>query len=97
MVFESLETGYKNGNDIKVIKARGAMHNVSSLSGMAFTNAFNDPCTLTNPRNISPEDIKEIYLSAYYGRTAKKNNLIIRACFTGSYFNQKKGKDEYKG
>jgi len=163
MVFESLETAYNNGDDIK---AREAMHNASSLSGMAFTNAslgivhslahkiggefgithglanaillpyiveynkkstnsfteiektlgiedlvvaikelnkkvgiplslkeveeveiseeklkevidrmstnaFNDPCTLTNPRNTSPEDIKEIYLAAYYGTTAK--------------------------
>ncbi|MCS5422758.1 MULTISPECIES: iron-containing alcohol dehydrogenase [Psychrilyobacter] len=34
-------------------------------------NAFNDPCTLTNPRNTSAEDIKEIFLAAYYGTTAK--------------------------
>lgn len=34
-------------------------------------NTFNDPCTLTNPRSTSPEDIKEIFLAAYYGTTAK--------------------------
>jgi len=34
-------------------------------------NAFADPCTLTNPRNTSAEDIKEIYKCAFYGNTAK--------------------------
>ena len=34
-------------------------------------NAFNDPCTLTNPRQSSPEDVKEIYKAAFYGTTAK--------------------------
>ncbi|MGB6129887.1 MAG: iron-containing alcohol dehydrogenase [Psychrilyobacter sp.] len=34
-------------------------------------NAFNDPCTLTNPRDTSSEEIKELYLAAYYGTTAK--------------------------
>jgi len=163
MVYESLISAYKNGEDIK---AREDMHNASTLSGMAFTsaslgivhsmahkiggelgithglanavllpyvieynrkstdgfneiekmlgvddlvatvkemnqkvgiplslkeidevdvseekfkgilermsvNAFNDPCTLTNPRDTSSEDIKEIYLAAYYGKTAK--------------------------
>ena len=34
-------------------------------------NAFEDPCTLTNPRVSSIEDVKAIYESAYYGRTAK--------------------------
>ncbi|HOO34049.1 MAG TPA: iron-containing alcohol dehydrogenase [Thermotogota bacterium] len=34
-------------------------------------NAFADPCTLTNPRSTSPEDIKEIYKCAFYGNTAK--------------------------
>lgn len=33
-------------------------------------NAFEDPCTLTNPRQSSVEDVKEIYKSAYYGVTA---------------------------
>lgn len=31
-------------------------------------NAFEDACTLTNPRETSPEDIKKIYECAYYGR-----------------------------
>ena len=30
-------------------------------------NAFKDACTLTNPRETSPEDIKKIYKAAYYG------------------------------
>ncbi|TCO79528.1 iron-containing alcohol dehydrogenase [Marinisporobacter balticus] len=30
-------------------------------------NAFEDPCTLTNPRNSSPEDVKMIYRAAFYG------------------------------
>lgn len=30
-------------------------------------NAFKDACTLTNPRQTSPEDIKKIYYAAYYG------------------------------
>ena len=34
-------------------------------------NAFEDPCTLTNPRISSVEDVKEIYKSAFYGKTAK--------------------------
>ena len=31
-------------------------------------NAFKDACTLTNPRETSPEDIKKIYEAAYYGK-----------------------------
>lgn len=34
-------------------------------------NAFADPCTATNPRNTSPEDIKAIYKCAFYGNSAK--------------------------
>ncbi|QUH27810.1 iron-containing alcohol dehydrogenase [Vallitalea guaymasensis] len=34
-------------------------------------NAFADPCTLTNPRQSSAEDVKEIYKVAFYGTTAK--------------------------
>lgn len=34
-------------------------------------NAFEDPCTLTNPRQSSVEDVKEIYKSAFYGTSAK--------------------------
>ena len=30
-------------------------------------NAYNDPCTLTNPRETSKEDIEKIYEAAYYG------------------------------
>ena len=30
-------------------------------------NAFKDACTLTNPRQTSPADIKKIYHAAYYG------------------------------
>ena len=30
-------------------------------------NAFADPCTLTNPRQSSPEDVKKIYECAFYG------------------------------
>jgi len=30
-------------------------------------NAFEDPCTLTNPRTSSVEDVKKIYEAAYYG------------------------------
>lgn len=33
-------------------------------------NAFEDPCTLTNPRKSSVEDVKKIYKAAYYGTTA---------------------------
>ncbi|MGF1688017.1 iron-containing alcohol dehydrogenase [Photobacterium japonica] len=31
-------------------------------------NAFNDPCTLTNPGAPSPESVKAIYTQAYYGQ-----------------------------
>lgn len=34
-------------------------------------NAFEDPCTLTNPRQSSPEDVKEIYKCAFYGTSAR--------------------------
>jgi alcohol dehydrogenase class IV len=34
-------------------------------------NAFEDPCSLTNPRVPSVEDVKEIYKAAFYGNTAK--------------------------
>ncbi|MCT4543019.1 MAG: iron-containing alcohol dehydrogenase [Vallitalea sp.] len=34
-------------------------------------NAFEDPCSLTNPRVPSIEDVKEIYKAAFYGNTAK--------------------------
>nr|WP_207707142.1 iron-containing alcohol dehydrogenase [Acetobacterium wieringae] len=33
-------------------------------------NAFEDPCTLTNPRKSSPEDVRKIYECAYYGKPA---------------------------
>ena len=33
-------------------------------------NAFEDPCTLTNPRTSSPEDVKKIYECAFYGKSA---------------------------
>lgn len=33
-------------------------------------NAFEDPCTLTNPRESSPEDVKQIFKCAYYGKSA---------------------------
>src|SRR6056297_2016088 len=35
-------------------------------------NAFEDPCTLTNPRESSPEDVKKIYECAFYGKSALK-------------------------
>ncbi len=34
-------------------------------------NAFEDPCSLTNPRTPSSEDVKAIYEAAFYGTTAK--------------------------
>ncbi|MCT4596215.1 MAG: iron-containing alcohol dehydrogenase [Anaeromicrobium sp.] len=34
-------------------------------------NAFEDPCTLTNPRSSSPEDVAMIYKSAFYGEDIK--------------------------
>lgn len=33
-------------------------------------NAFADPCTLTNPRNSSWEDVRKIFECAYYGKSA---------------------------
>ena len=33
-------------------------------------NAFEDPCTLTNPRNSSPEDVRKIFECAFYGKSA---------------------------
>lgn len=33
-------------------------------------NAYNDPCTLTNPRSTSVEDVKKIYTDAFYGTFA---------------------------
>lgn len=30
--------------------------------------AYGDPCTLTNPRETSPEEIEELYKKAYYGK-----------------------------
>ena len=50
--------------DVSKEKFKGILERMS-------INAFNDPCTLTNPRNTSPEDIKEIFLAAYNGTTAK--------------------------
>jgi len=35
-------------------------------------HAFDDPCTGTNPRDSSPEDVQEIFKAAYYGTSAKK-------------------------
>jgi len=32
-------------------------------------NAFDDPCTLTNPRTSSPEDVKKIFKCAFYGES----------------------------
>jgi alcohol dehydrogenase class IV len=34
-------------------------------------NAHADPCTLTNPGNPTPADVKMIYEAAYYGRSLK--------------------------
>jgi alcohol dehydrogenase len=34
-------------------------------------NAHGDPCTLTNPGNPTPDDVKAIYEAAYYGRSMK--------------------------
>ena len=34
-------------------------------------NAFEDPCTLTNPRDSSVEDVKKLYQAAFYGHCAK--------------------------
>lgn len=34
-------------------------------------NAYADPCTLTNPRETSPEDIKELFKKSYYGESYK--------------------------
>ncbi|WP_026958304.1 iron-containing alcohol dehydrogenase [Aliagarivorans taiwanensis] len=33
-------------------------------------NAFNDPCTLTNPGTPSVADVKQIYLDAFFGKNA---------------------------
>ncbi len=33
-------------------------------------NAFEDPCTLTNPRQSSAEDVRKIYECAFYGKSA---------------------------
>lgn len=33
-------------------------------------NAYDDPCSLTNPRKPSVEDVKAIYQAAYFGTTA---------------------------
>lgn len=33
-------------------------------------NAFDDPCTLTNPRPSSPSDVRKIYECAFYGNSA---------------------------
>ncbi|MGF7184063.1 alcohol dehydrogenase class IV [Desulfitispora alkaliphila] len=35
-------------------------------------NAFEDPCTLTNPRQSSAEDVGKIYECAFYGKSALK-------------------------
>ena len=34
-------------------------------------NAHADPCTLTNPDNPTPADVKAIYEAAYYGKSMK--------------------------
>ena len=31
-------------------------------------NAYNDPCTATNPRESDPKIVEMIYTSAYYGK-----------------------------
>ncbi len=33
-------------------------------------NAFGDPCTLTNPRSSSADDVRKIYECAFYGKSA---------------------------
>ena len=39
-----------------------------SVLDLMSKRAFEDACTLTNPRKTSPEDIKKIYLASYYGK-----------------------------
>lgn len=43
-------------------------------------NAFEDPCTLTNPRSSSSEDVKKIYESVYYGTSALEIQFVIKKC-----------------
>lgn len=39
------------------------MENLESIS----KNAVDDPCTGTNPRSITPDQMKELFMKAYYG------------------------------
>lgn len=55
--------------DIKEIEIKEEEFN-KVLNRMS-KNAFEDPCTLTNPRKTSIEDIKEVYKAAFYGTTTK--------------------------
>jgi alcohol dehydrogenase class IV len=40
-------------------------------------NAFNNPCTLTNPRSSSVEDIKKLYSDAFYGTIAINRDIAV--------------------
>lgn len=40
-------------------------------------NAFNDPCTLTNPRSSSVEDVKKLYSDAFYGTIAINRDIAV--------------------
>lgn len=63
--------------------ARAEMHYAQAIAGMAISNGFlgifekhlnqmaagavEDPCTPSNPREVSVEDMKKIYIAAYNG------------------------------
>ncbi len=61
----------KMRNDLHMVgslKAYGIEEEVfmSKVDNMAVT-AVADPCTGTNPREINPEQMKDLYIAAYYG------------------------------
>lgn len=52
----------KDGKNV-IVKEKDFLEKLDEMSKLA----FEDACTLTNPRKTSPEDIKKIYTCAFYG------------------------------
>ena len=58
-----IESGFKEVTEVEI----GEEKFKEVLDRMS-KNALEDPCTATNPRKPSVDDLKEIYINAYYGK-----------------------------
>ncbi|WP_087018296.1 iron-containing alcohol dehydrogenase [Thaumasiovibrio subtropicus] len=59
----NIPTAFKDIDEVEITEAQF----LAVLDRMS-ENAFNDPCTLTNPGTPTAECVKEIYKQAYYGQ-----------------------------